>query len=180
MEYFIADTHFGHKFCVDVATFKNEEEKRMKIVENWNSIVKDEDTVYVLGDFAYKANASLLKWLFFILKGKIVLIKGNHDGKLLKFNKNHNRFESIHERLEIELYGHIFVLDHYPLESWHGMSRNTIHLHGHTHDSKTTNRKNRKCMCVEMINYTPKSALEIIDDLKLGVPITTKIDFDVE
>ena len=52
MIYFIADTHFNHaniiKYCN--RPFKNTDEMNKYIIRKWNSVVKERDTVYHLGD----------------------------------------------------------------------------------------------------------------------------------
>ncbi len=171
MIYFISDTHFGHKGSLrwsnrENREFKDVEEMNKTIIDNWNSIVTDEDTVYHLGDFSYKTSNSTIKHIFDSLNGKIILVKGNHDGQTLKVNKLVHRFESIHDRIILEYDNYTFILDHYPIESWMLKNRGSIHLHGHTH--KRTPNIDGKIMNVscEMINYTPVSIEEIINKFK--------------
>ena len=87
MEYwFSADCHFSHvniiKYCN--RPFKTIEEMDKTIIKNWNSRIKPEDTVYHIGDFAFKTlnnkhGISRAKEFESQLNGKIVHIKGNHD-----------------------------------------------------------------------------------------------------
>ena len=35
--------------------------------------------------------------------------------------------------MEVNIEGKDFVLCHYPLQSWHGLNKGVIHLHGHVH-----------------------------------------------
>jgi len=168
MEYFISDTHFGHKGSLNwpneaARKFKNVKEMNETIINNWNSIVKKEDTVYFLGDFAYKCSEKEIKKFFDLLNGKIILIKGNHDNRTLKANQKYHRFESIHDLLHITLYNREFVLCHYPIESWNGKNRGTIHLHGHTHERNTNITGNILNVSCEVINYTPLSIEQVIN-----------------
>lgn len=172
MIYFISDTHFGHKGSLfwgdgknrqfpDVDTMNN------TIISNWNSVVTDDDTVYHLGDVAYKASNTLLTYVFKVLKGKIILIKGNHDGRTLKLNQRTGRFESVHDRIYLEYNDKLFVLDHYPIYSWHSKNRGSIHLHGHVHGTKLPIDGNIMDVSCEAINYTPVSidrVLELFSD----------------
>ena len=78
--YYIADTHFGHKAILnyDHRPFFDLKEMEEVIIMNWNATVRQSDTVYILGDFCWgKAD----DWLRIIrkLNGQKVLIKGNHD-----------------------------------------------------------------------------------------------------
>ena len=52
-----------------------------KIIENWNSNIHPNDTVYHLGDFGEL-------WPIQYLNGKIILIKGNYENNEIEINKN--------------------------------------------------------------------------------------------
>lgn len=77
--YVISDTHFGHANIIKLADrpFKNVDEMNKTIINNWNSIVNDEDIVYILGDFSFKGKSA--DYYAKQLKGRKILIKGNHD-----------------------------------------------------------------------------------------------------
>ena len=76
--FYISDLHFG---CVSKYDGRTLETDKM-IKENWNKVVTNADTVYILGDVGRagtnKENEYLASFLA-ALKGKKVLIKGNHD-----------------------------------------------------------------------------------------------------
>jgi calcineurin-like phosphoesterase family protein len=168
MKYAISDTHFGHKGSLNwpngnAREFTDINEMNQTIIDNWNSIITDEDTVYMLGDFAYKASNATIKHIFKSLKGKIILIKGNHDGQTLKTNQKEHRFESVHDILEFEYNDKQFVLCHYPIQSWRLKERGSIHLHGHTHKTIPNITGNIMNMSCEVINYTPVLLDDIIN-----------------
>lgn len=80
--YFTSDTHFNHEnilsFCHRPFTGLNSMNEGL--IENWNSRVNKDDTVYHLGDFAMgpkELHAGFLKRL----NGKKILVRGNHDSK---------------------------------------------------------------------------------------------------
>lgn len=52
IKYYIADTHFNHKNIIEYCTrpFKDIDEMNEAIINDWNNLVKNEDTVYHLGD----------------------------------------------------------------------------------------------------------------------------------
>ena len=56
MNYYFSDMHFGHNNIIrfDGRPFTDTEQMREAIINNWNERVKDEDTVYVLGDAFFK------------------------------------------------------------------------------------------------------------------------------
>lgn len=79
--YFIADTHFFHEKIIKMCNrpFDNVEEMNKKLIENWNKKVTDDDTVYILGDVSFKGSKENTISILKQLKGKKILIKGNHD-----------------------------------------------------------------------------------------------------
>ena len=58
----------------------------------------------------------------------------------------------------------LFVLCHYPLQSWHGLNKGVIHLHGHVHLPEHRKFGNGKKMDVGVDgnNMDPYSIDEII------------------
>ena len=80
MVYFIADMHLGHDNIIRLCgrPFKYVEDMDATIINNWNSRVKDEDTVYILGDIAFKSVSDPVQ-IIKKLKGHKILIKGNHQ-----------------------------------------------------------------------------------------------------
>jgi calcineurin-like phosphoesterase family protein len=50
-----------------------------QLIENWNSVVQPDDTVYHLGDFAFLAPKQI-RDVIECLNGTIVMVRGNHDG----------------------------------------------------------------------------------------------------
>lgn len=78
--FFTSDTHFGHaniiRFCK--RPFENVEEMNEVLIENWNKVVSDDDTVFHLGDFAF-GGSNVWKEIIPRLKGHINLIIGNHE-----------------------------------------------------------------------------------------------------
>ena len=78
--FYIADTHFGHKNIInfDNRPFSSTKEMEDVIVKNWNSVVTNDDDVYILGDFCWDKED---EWIRILnrLNGRKFLIKGNHD-----------------------------------------------------------------------------------------------------
>jgi calcineurin-like phosphoesterase family protein len=91
-DYIKADTHFGH---IHINTYEPSRMGKAQMegydyfdyymIDEWNEKVKDTDTVLHLGDFAFKDGYKIAKKL----KGKITLLKGNHDrSRHLEYYKN--------------------------------------------------------------------------------------------
>ncbi len=59
--FFTADTHFGHASILKHCTrpFTSVDEMDSALIENWNSIVSRKDSVYILGDFAFRDHNSV-------------------------------------------------------------------------------------------------------------------------
>jgi len=104
-----------------------------KMVVEWNTIIKPEDLVYVLGDVAFMSAADATK-LLKQMNGRKILVEGNHDVKQLKDQKFRDCFEEIHKYLEINYAGRKIVMFHYPIHfEWNQAHRGSIHFHGHLH-----------------------------------------------
>lgn len=133
MIYFTADTHFGHenviRFCG--RPFSCAAEMDEALIANWNSRVKGNDTVYILGDMFFRSVnfEEILKRL----KGKKRLIVGNHDGSWMTKADISRYFESIDKFLETTDGQHALTLCHYPLLTWKHAGRSYM-VHGHIHN----------------------------------------------
>lgn len=132
--YYISDTHFGHANVIhfDNRPFKDIFEMDRIMIENWNSIVQEDDTVYFLGDFSWYREEETLKILA-NLNGTKVLIKGNHDKVSPRIAKY---FRGVYDYLEVNDDGRRVILSHYPIMAWNAQFRGSIHLYGHVHNTK--------------------------------------------
>jgi calcineurin-like phosphoesterase family protein len=104
------------------------------LIEAWNSVVKDGDDVYHLGDFAFGYNG--VKKLIQNLKGNLHFISGNHDKDLRKYLDD---FPDCAIRLapqsEIVINGQMIVLSHYAMRTWNKSHHGSWHLYGHSHST---------------------------------------------
>lgn len=154
--FYVADTHFGHENVIKLSNrpFENAEEMNRKLIENWNSRVKGNDKVYILGDLFYRFEG--YQEILGKLKGEKHLIIGNHDaswmeeychkdkreeGKLdlksyrLKDTKEDlgKYFKSVSDILQITDGQTGCILCHYPLLTWKHEKR-LFMIHGHLHN----------------------------------------------
>ena len=181
MNYFISDLHVGHTnvLSFDNRPFKSIEEHDEILIENWNSVVGMDDDVYLLGDISWH-NATKTIEIFNRLNGRIHLIRGNHDNRLLKNRELQSRFCEITDYKELDIGGGKgIVLCHYPIPCFKNHYYGWYMLCGHVHTSfednmmqqvkyqmealydKPCNMFNVGCMKSYM-NYTPRTLEEII------------------
>jgi calcineurin-like phosphoesterase family protein len=187
-KFYIADTHFCHKnvLVFDSRPFTDIIEMRDRLIENWNSVVSDEDEVYVLGDFCWSKHESGWRPITKKLKGKKFLLRGNHDEATEDAMAD---FVQVADYLEVEDNGRTVFLSHYPIPfykcSW---NPNHFMLYGHVHNGRESlfldelretlvdtsdayahskgQFYNAGCMRTYM-NYTPRTLDEIVEAHKL-------------
>ena len=141
MIYFTSDLHLGHRGIIEMQNrpFKNVEEMNRVIVDNYNEVVHKNDTVYFLGDISHHMPIERVNELLRMMKGKKILIKGNHDKKYAP-----GLFEEICDFKAVSLNGQYFALMHYPMLSWPKKNSGSIQLHGHIHGDENYNLQNRQ------------------------------------
>lgn len=169
MIFFTSDTHFNHKAIISYCSrpFESVEEMNDRLIDNWNHVVKPNDTVYHLGDFSLYCDH--VEELRKKLNGKINLIKGNHDrDKIGKY------FDWFGSQLRINYKKQDILLNHYPFLTYAGCYTKTWNLFGHVHTLKTpsdnpdNNRMNyllpmQYDVGVDNNNYTPVSFDEVYE-----------------
>lgn len=155
--WFTGDSHFRHTRILELCgrPFSSIGEMDETIIQRWNARVKPNDTVYHLGDFAWK---NVSQQYLARLNGQIHLIRGNHD-KTVK-----DGFSSISDMLTIDVGGMNLVLCHYPIEEWNGFWRGAKHLHGHCH-GRMRQQKGRLDVGVDSWDFAPVSLDEIKEKL---------------
>lgn len=144
MRYYIADLHFFHNsmnFRMDKRGFQTEEEMNEHLIRQWNSRVRRNDEVVILGDLSIEKagpTAEIVKRL----KGKKYLIAGNHDKFLLDKSFDMGLFEKVAPYLEMNDNGRKVILCHYPVFCYNGQYRideagngKAYMLHGHVHNT---------------------------------------------
>lgn len=79
------------------------QEMNETMLERWNAVVRPEDDVYCLGDFAFQSRDYELEMLLAQLNGRIFYIKGNHDKEILRAGTRHGRFEWVKDYFELKV-----------------------------------------------------------------------------
>lgn len=130
MIYVTSDFHFNDDHIIECerTQFATIEEHNKYIVDRYNSIVKDEDTVYILGDIGFGEFNKYKKYLK-KLKGHKILIKGNHDW-ITEREAYEVGFEGFYDH-PIYFNDHI-ILSHEPAREAY-LNPYIINVHGHLH-----------------------------------------------
>ena len=149
-EFFHSDWHFNHgratadeehtgimKYCPATRPYATRKEMNEHLIESINSVVKANDTLRFLGDFAFKSTDEELAYFFNSINCRNkILYRGNHDHKavykFLPWTK--------------VAFGDVFTLptpdgkqkvhiNHHPIVAgrWDAAHHGTYHLFGHVH-----------------------------------------------
>ena len=165
--YLIADLHYGHANIIEYEhrPFDSAQEMDEKLIKLWNSIINDDDLVYVLGDFTLSRRMSTIKTLVKQLKGRKILIMGNHDTRKPK-DYIECGFEVATRKPMMVEPG--VILMHEPFEDASLIAPNYVYFFGHVHANKTLMDEYLNCMCVsvERIDYRPIDLDECIKMLR--------------
>ena len=134
-----SDLHLGHNksFIYEARGFETVEEMNAEIIRRWNSVVGEEDDVFILGDLVMGSLENLR--LLEELNGRIHIVRGNHDT-----DNRWEHYKQIRNVVEMEnsLYlrydGYKFYLSHYPTITTRAdvmkpLKKCLVNLCGHTH-----------------------------------------------
>lgn len=165
--WFTSDYHIGSETTIRYAhrPFRNAEHMRHEIIKRHNSVVKDGDLVYNLGDFGF-CSKKLIADTVSQLNGIQILILGNHDKGFNKYLEC--GFNVVTRGAMIQIHNQMVTISHLPLygirredtsvivkgnanENWHHEEKfnkeglvmhdfGQFHLHGHIHSLTNRNR----------------------------------------
>ena len=144
-----ADFHFSHSNIIlgtslwqdksGCRPFQTVEEHDQTILDNINSVVAENDALWILGDFSVGSRSSglskeeaYIKYRNLIRCKDIKYIVGNHS-----LNKKRLRelgiFTEVHDYYELIYKKRLFCMSHYPFAEWNNASHGSIMCHGHSH-----------------------------------------------
>jgi calcineurin-like phosphoesterase family protein len=150
----VSDTHFRHENIIEYCDrpFKNVNDMNSYMIARWNSVVKDDDIVWHLGDFGF-GGKEVLSYIFSTLRGQKRLILGNHDSRCGGVNFWESvGFEYV-SRFPVCVM-RVIWLSHAPIFLDDNSAYINIHGHTHNHDLETDSR-HWKNVSVEVVDYTP-------------------------
>lgn len=164
--YYTSDTHFNQQRTFDLSMremyFSTLEESTYWMIEHWNEMVTEQDTVYHLGDFGDYEVAKQLN-------GKIILQYGNYERKDPPTELQQSYFHGIHKDLGLVNDGMILV--HEPENRVKYTKDNNLpvmfYLFGHIHEKQKVKR-NGLNVGVDVHNFTPVSA-EVLEFYKTAI-----------
>lgn len=143
--------------------FQTIEEHDQFVIDQWNKTVSSKDTVYILGDFAWRNHNHYIM----ALKGKKYLITGSHDAMPQDCLKN---FTEVHEGVLVKAINKVrFALSHCAFLVWEGSHYFSINAHGHSH-GRLEERDDVRRMDVGIdvsLDYTPFNVDYVIYKMSL-------------
>lgn len=179
--FYISDLHIGHKAIIqiDKRPFSSYDEMYTTIINNWNSVVSDDDKVFILGDFSFSTNIALdvIKQL----KGRKYIVLGNHDRLNSELRSHFEEIVDYYETVDtLNKQSTRVILSHYPIAHWNHQFHNAIHMYGHVHNNDDYKMFNKylemirnelhieanafNCGCMlPYMDYTPRTLQEIYD-----------------
>lgn len=147
----ISDHHFNHKNIIEYTNrpFDDVDEMNQYMIQKWNDVVGDGDSVIHGGDIAF-GSISYVNDILGDLNGSKMVIEGNHDD----YSPDNVIIPMVEDTI-IQHEGFRFWYTHRPdnvPEDW-----NQWVLHGHVHDDMDfiDYRNNRVNVSVEQIGYVP-------------------------
>lgn len=152
--FFIGDTHFSHQNVIayDNRPFSSYQEMDEELVRRWNSVVKQGDTVWFLGDFTLSHRVDVIERFARRLKGRKNIILGNHDKRPVKTYYDVG-FERVYDHPVI--IKDFFILSHKPMFITPEMPYYNIYAHVHNHSAYETKTNNTCCVSCCRWDYKP-------------------------
>lgn len=188
MNYFVADTHFGHQNIIKMTKrpFDGVDNMNKTLIDNWNSVVTNGDNIFIVGDMFFRSGKEDVEKVLQCLKGKKHLIIGNHDESWLTNQIAEKYFVSVDKYLEYNDGHRLLVMSHYPLFIWRKQKKSYM-IHGHIHNDTSADfwpcivaRDNLLNAGVEINNYKPVTIEELIDNNRMFKENNMKYTYEEE
>lgn len=170
MIFYTADQHFGYEDVIRTTSrpFASVKEMDEALINNWNRVVSDEDTVYLIGDLGGYCTPFPAQQLG-RLRGHKHLIRGNHDTCIPNQQLLLDYFETVTDFLEIDDGDRHITMCHYPLVYIQGGCM----IHGHLHNTKKEVHRILQELPrvlnagVDLNNYRPVTLQQLIENNRI-------------
>ncbi len=144
--WFTSDPHFGHAKIIKYSKrpFADAQEMDAFLIKNWNDVVRPDDYVFMLGDFAMMGKRERLANYLSQLNGEKYAIAGNHDlgGLVADAGLQRDFFKGYWDLRQIKVEDpdafqgwQNITLCHYAMRVWNKSHHQAWHLYGHSHGS---------------------------------------------
>lgn len=168
-KFYISDTHFNHTNILSMQPrpFESIEQHDEHLIMSWNAVVRADDVVYHLGDFAMGLNnPCLIQAIFARLNGRKYLVYGNHDVR--RDGELHPTIAGLEwaARPEAIMFvkdeGQHVVLSHYAQRCWQGRTKGAWHFYGHAHGRLPSEGRSRDVgVDLPDVDFTPQTFKEL-------------------
>lgn len=113
-DFYTSDLHFSHKNIIKYCDrpFRDIHEMNEALIQNYNSVVKENDNVLFVGDVFFCPHDSMIREKMTRLNGNKYLVIGNHDkspNKMLDFG-----FKWVEKEIVIQINNRTCRVNHYP------------------------------------------------------------------
>ncbi|SMD16230.1 hypothetical protein [Rhizobium sp. RU36D] len=142
-KWYMADPHFGHDRIREMVParsgFSSYEAMDRTIIDAVNDRLRDDDILFIVGDFALSSNAEYVAHCFHAMRGRKILLLGNHD--LDKKGRVLPELEALPwdvpptHAMETKDGGKRLWLSHYAHRVWPAGHHGSYHFYGHSHGS---------------------------------------------
>ena len=171
-----SDTHFNHENIIKYCNrpFASVVEMNQALIDNWNRVVRPQDTIIHCGDFAFtrankKVAATTVSTFVHKLNGRKILILGNHDNQRISyrdcgFGAQFELFWVVGSKVFCHCMDWVEEAD----------KCGRFIYYGHVHDNDIApNGPNWKNVCVEQTNYTPVDITANLTDDEYRIIVKT-------
>lgn len=183
--WFTSDTHWGHKNIVrgcsaweaneggpKARDFDTLEEHNEELIFKFNSVVKENDELWHLGDWSFGGHENIKKFREKLNCKNIHLVFGNHDQHIEPINSPYRSlFSSIDYYKELNFKLDVkwkqfqklkIVMSHYAMRVWNKSHHGSIHLYGHSHGTLPDNGTRSMDVGVDTNNLFPYHLDEVL------------------
>ena len=143
--------------------FNTVDEMNLALVDAWNSVVSDNDIVYVLGNFAWDPETAEIALKE--LNGTIVAIGGEYDksiSELVTISSISNDITYFDNSIDVQ-HDAKMVFSYWPLSEWQGKSKGYYSVIGYPDKKYKTNHKNKVInSSYDFWEYKPINVSEVV------------------